>query len=62
MQYLKLKMCFTCDQVTLVERCIPLVEVEVVQRLTEIFLCEYWIGLVSVRLRQRRQSDSISWM
>lgn len=55
---------FTCDQVTLVERCIPAVEVEVVKRLTEIFLCECWIWLVAMpmRLQQQKQSNSICWV
>lgn len=35
---------FTCDQVTLFECCIrKTVEVEVVKRLTEKFLCECWL-------------------
>lgn len=61
----KLKMGFTCDQITLVKRCIhKTVEVEVVEGLTEIFLCECWIrlGTMRVRLQQQKQSNVICWV
>lgn len=49
---------FTCDQVTLVERPVPhAVEVEVVESLSEILLCEpgFRLGAMFFRLQQELQ-------